>query len=359
MQSVSSHMEVVTETKSTQAASPHPGNFCGGNYQDWLEVKLTSDCNGSCAWCIERDGYSPESGDSEVLCRAILSSGKQNVLLLGGEPTLYPDEDLRLLLQGLSGVNVFMTTNGSKLTPEYIKKTLVGLKGLNISIHHYDLTRNSKITGVELSDLLDATQALHGIGCKVRFNCNCIHQEIDSRAAIQKYLEFAKKSGADSVRFSELFGVEGEQFVSLAEVFSHTFELNDDPGTLGCTKSATIEGMPVTFKQVCGSNGRLVPEQKYTKMVLYANGELSQGWRKQTMNDKKLAAILKNVSCGKMTAEDAFKVLKAAMQEVGEGLPQREPSTTYCGVAVVGCGPEKSIEGLGKPWRAPCGEGVR
>ena len=27
---------------------PNKNNFCGGNYEDWLEVKLTGNCNGKC-----------------------------------------------------------------------------------------------------------------------------------------------------------------------------------------------------------------------------------------------------------------------------------------------------------------------
>jgi len=38
---------------------PHSKNFCGGNFQDWLEMKLTNVCNGRCEWCVEEGGFRP------------------------------------------------------------------------------------------------------------------------------------------------------------------------------------------------------------------------------------------------------------------------------------------------------------
>ena len=39
---------------------PHEKNFCGGNFQDWLEVNLTPTCNGNCKWCVEKIGWQPK-----------------------------------------------------------------------------------------------------------------------------------------------------------------------------------------------------------------------------------------------------------------------------------------------------------
>ena len=72
---------------------PHPENFCGGNYQDWVEVMLTEKCNGKCSWCIEKRGWHPKKhAQPYEIVNAILETGRKNVILLGGEPTLYPDK---------------------------------------------------------------------------------------------------------------------------------------------------------------------------------------------------------------------------------------------------------------------------
>ena len=38
---------------------PNIKNFCGGGFQDWLEVMLEPSCNGRCSFCIEKDGARP------------------------------------------------------------------------------------------------------------------------------------------------------------------------------------------------------------------------------------------------------------------------------------------------------------
>ena len=43
--------------KNMKNSIPNKLNFCGGNFQDWLEVMLTPACNGKCSWCIEKNGY--------------------------------------------------------------------------------------------------------------------------------------------------------------------------------------------------------------------------------------------------------------------------------------------------------------
>jgi hypothetical protein len=54
---------------------PNKNNFCGGNFQDWLEVNLTDKCNGKCVWCIEKAGYHPEkhAGWQTIVKKAIES----------------------------------------------------------------------------------------------------------------------------------------------------------------------------------------------------------------------------------------------------------------------------------------------
>jgi molybdenum cofactor biosynthesis enzyme MoaA len=129
---------------------PHPNNFCGGNFQDWLEVYLTNKCNGSCSWCVDKNGWSPkEKAPVAELAKAIIDAPQKKVILLGGEPTLYPD--LKKLIQTISKEKeVYLTTNGGKLSPNYVKENLVGLTGLNVSIHSYWAAENEAITGIYL-----------------------------------------------------------------------------------------------------------------------------------------------------------------------------------------------------------------
>ena len=206
-------------TKQT-IAIPHKSNFCGGNFQDWLEVYLYPNCNGRCKWCIDKHGYRPKDFATPYeICQAALESGAKNVILLGGEPTLYPHlQELIDNLTGAADINVFITTNGSTLDESFINENLAGLTGINISIHDYLLTQNAEITGIKLYDnqLITSILDLKNLNpnISVRFNCNIISGHVDRRSRINAYIRFAKTMGADSVRFAELKGENGE-FVSL------------------------------------------------------------------------------------------------------------------------------------------------
>ena len=304
---------------------PNKKNFCGGNFQDWLEVNLTCKCNARCSWCIEKNGWHPAEEVSWLeLVKAAMGTGKQNVILLGGEPTLYPhigDIVSALYDQGRS---VWVTTNGSMLTESFVARNLRYVTGVNISIHSASMLRNQEITGVVIPDLKKATDTLHEAGASVRFNCNCIAGHVDSAKAIENYVLWAKGMGANKVRFAEL-KEDDRAFVDLAQVLNYKYGLNDNPFTRGCNSDAVIHGVPVNFRQMCGlytsrRTTPMDPEQEH-KQVLYYDGKLYDGWqisdpKGADMEDRELAKLLRAVEEGKVTSEEAFAQIKGAKEKV-------------------------------------------
>ena len=281
---------------------PNPKNFCGGNFQDWLEVNLIEHCNAHCTWCIERDGYHPTyHAPVDVLIDAALATNKTNIILLGGEPTLYPN--LAQLIHGLSEQNrrVWITTNGSRLNWAFVWTHLSEIYGVNISLHHYKLDLNRQITGLRLHQQLlsDAIAALHNIGATVRLNCNVINGYIDSATHIRSYIAWAKQLGADNIRFAELKN-DKEHFVDLAKLFDHAYGLNNDPFTFGCHTDCVIDGMPVNFRQMCGLQTALrikpICPVQYTKDVLYYDGKIYQGWQTMSKTKKLVEEIKKQLT---------------------------------------------------------------
>ena len=72
--------------------TPNKNNSCGGAYLDWLEINLLKECNACCKWCIELKGYHPKQVVSYAkIAEAALKTEAKNIILLGGEPTLYKD----------------------------------------------------------------------------------------------------------------------------------------------------------------------------------------------------------------------------------------------------------------------------
>ena len=264
---------------------PNKKNFCGGNFSDWLEVMLIDKCNGRCQWCIEKEGYHPsEHVTWQKLADSIEKTGKKNIILLGGEPPLYVN--LREIINKLSdkGMNVYLTTNGSRITPAFVKECLLRLRGINISIHDYDLTKNRHITGINLNEE-NLKKAINSfISSTVRLNCNLIKGNIDSYEQIHHYIEFAKRIGADSVRFAELKNSESE-FVDLTDIFGSKYGINNEPFGLGCNTDVVLERMPVNFRQMCGlqTNKRTRPQnpEQAKKQVMYYDGNIYDGWQRK------------------------------------------------------------------------------
>lgn len=296
---------------------PNKKNFCGGNFQDWLEVNLIKKCNGKCSWCVEKHGWHPEEeADWIDIYDKIKASKKKNIILLGGEPTLYKKLDRIIGTLADDGLNVYLTTNGSHLSDSFIFN-FIGMKGINISIHDYDLEKNKSITGIKIENLKRSIWMLHGFNINVRLNCNCISGHIDSAKQIKKYIEFAKSVGADSVRFAEL-KFDEENFVDLAKILNYKYGLNDDPFKQGCNKDAVINGMHVNFRQMCGlqTSKRPCPKnpEQCKKKVLYYDGKIYNGWqlkKEKKMKPSEISELLNAVKQGKITVEAATRKIKA------------------------------------------------
>lgn len=266
---------------------PHPNNFCGCGFTDWLEVNLTPECNGKCTWCVERRGWHPKRfAPWREIADAAIASGRKNIILLGGEPTLHPHLGNIIRYLRAYGLNPWLTTNGSLLTEQWVKDNLEGVEGVNISIHHYAFFMNKEITGVTLDRgiLFGAIGQLHNMGASVRFNCNCIRGYIDSEEEMHYYAEWAKEMGSDKVRFAEL-KYDTENFVDLANTLSYAHGLNDNPYICGCSKGAVWDGMQVDFRQMCGLQTRRRPCPANPKIiphpVLYYDGNIYDGWQQK------------------------------------------------------------------------------
>jgi len=301
---------------------PHTDNFCGGNFQDWLEVMLTPHCNGRCEWCVEKQGWHPDNKTDHItLAKNIIAAGSKNVILLGGEPTLYPDLSSLILYLNDAGHNVYITTNGSRLNKKFAEETLQYLHGINISIHSFDLIENHIITGININknDLLAAINSLKSAGCKVRLNCNLIKNYIDSKNKINESIMFAQELGAESVRFAELKN-DINKFVSLYDIYGEKYGLNDDPFLKGCNKNTVISGMPINFRQMCGWQIECRPTHpnplQVQKRVMYYDGIVYDGWQiKKEQEDMKidrkdLIDILNKLKSKQYSIEQAADIIE-------------------------------------------------
>jgi MoaA/NifB/PqqE/SkfB family radical SAM enzyme len=313
---------------------PNKNNFCGGSFKDWLEVYLTDTCNGNCSWCIDKEGFKPKlSVSSDELVKMIEKSKKKNVLLVGGEPTLYKDSNYLISTLVHKQINVYITTNGSTLTElNIIRNNLALCKGVNISLHSYNLDVNKKITGLSLNYniLKDAISLLQNGGASIRFNCNLIKDAIDSKIEIEKYIDFAKGLNVSNVRFAELKN-DTSNFVSLYSIYKDQYGINDDPFTKGCNISAKIKDIDINFRLMCGlqNSNASIPKnykQKQKKVVLYYDGNFYKGWMKKTEIVLELEEAYNELK--EMSALKENKELRKRIKELEKSIASVESS--YC-----------------------------
>lgn len=263
----------------------HPQNACNGRYGKCLDVKITNECNGHCAFCIEKNGYCPKPAPVETLIAATMAQEDyQKVLVLGGEPFLY--KDLRRYLKGIrSKQEVYITTNGSMLNAKTAAQVAKYITAINISVHHYDEEMNAAVYGLHIpfSPIAEAIGVFRKAGVRVRINTNLVKGILSDPSGVDKMILLAEAMGADEVRFAELQYCP-ELYVPASSIFSG---LPSDPFQHGCEVVLSgDEGIKTIVRQACGlvNPSRQRPENpicsgSQTK-VLYPNGEVCGGWKK-------------------------------------------------------------------------------
>ena len=141
-----------------------------------LRIALTQDCNLRCSFChMEGEGIGESSSVKEMTADEIIrvvriasGLGISRIKLTGGEPLLR--KDIIEIVKGIAAISgIFdfsMTTNGTLLFSVAEELCANGLKRVNISLPTLDNEVYSKLTGNDLSYVLEGVKKAVG----VRFN---------------------------------------------------------------------------------------------------------------------------------------------------------------------------------------------
>jgi organic radical activating enzyme len=338
---------------------PNKSNFCGGAYQDWCDVVLTTKCNGSCKWCIEKYGYKPDTTlAADELADRVLSTGKNNISIVGGEPTLCLEKLVSVCrVFNAAGRNVYLTTNGCNIVKvcNLLASGELVLSQCNVSLHHYNMEKNRVITGVAIDpiELSYSVRAVRNGKTKYRANCNLCIGGIDTNTKVKEYIQHAVLYfGFHEVKFAELSFAD-DDFVRADSVFEDVPELSLEPFQNGCNHSFNYEGSLIHVKRVCGRHTKYHPECatwpsiEFKKCVVYPDGRVFDHWpyqnpsKGETTMDKKVATrsvtdILERVKSGDLTVDEAAAILTNDLQSRGpkkDGcrLENRRGCSTGCG----------------------------
>lgn len=119
----------------------------------WLA--LTYNCNNKCNWCYANSNnlkdrqIFPEQYEDKTI-GLVSSLGIKRVILIGGEPTIYPNISTIINKISNSGMSVGLVSNGRKFSDYTFAKELrdSGLRAMSISLGSYCSEIQDKITGV-------------------------------------------------------------------------------------------------------------------------------------------------------------------------------------------------------------------
>lgn len=276
-------------------------NLCMGKYGKTIEIKITNVCNAQCDFCIEKDGHTPQQADVKTLIDATNSlEDYKNVLILGGEPFMYPH-----LVEYINGLEnkekIFITTNGlgKYFTEETIRAIANKVTAINISMHHYTPDKNAEVykvyekdnfNAVQFNNIKNMIEILHEYNIPVRINCNLFKGFLDNTETVEKMIRFASTYlKADEIRFAELQNTTIENgFVFAKDAFDGILKVNEEPYKDGCEQVFNHNsGIKVILRTACGfaSPLKLVPEIEDDILeiddhsrVIYSDGSIYTGW---------------------------------------------------------------------------------
>ena len=200
-------------------------NSCEGIY-DSLDVRFTKNCDNNCSFCIEKDGLPllTMAPISELIERTI-ESNISNVLILGGEPFLYPDR----LLEYVSGIkpfvkSIYITTSLPKtfITEKNTVNMIMGvIDGLNVSIQSTDFVKNNEILNASSEhDRITVLRNLcHLWNPKIRVNLNLCKSGINTRTKLIKTLLDLHYNSVKTVKINELQNAD-EEYISYEDIMN-------------------------------------------------------------------------------------------------------------------------------------------
>jgi hypothetical protein len=270
-------------------------NSCDGIYGS-LDVRFTKACDNNCPFCIERPGLKDKGMVStKVMVEKTFSTGIKDVLILGGEPFLFPKQ----LFDYVTGIRPFVekiyaTTSLPAGMFSYFG-TFNMLDGINVSLQSLDWLENNEIMKASSNhNRIHLLQHLINMWpYKIRVNLNLVKGNIDSIDKIFDSLITLQKMGCRNVKINELQH-SSDLYVSFDDI---TEVKTPSPFAHGCQTPIDLPYifMNVVLKRSCflveSSRQASIKDLikavvkrrwKYTNKfaVLYEDGTITNGWMK-------------------------------------------------------------------------------
>lgn len=167
----------------------------------WLTTNRS--CNNRCDWCYARKVLNPlqvmSLEDAKLAVDMLQEHGVQKIVLIGGEPTVYPHLIELIGYISKKGIVVSLATNGRKFENyEFAKKVIdAGVGGINISLKatsEEEYLRNTHQHGLE--EALKGVRNLKLLGFEPVVSYVIVD---DSKKDFNKLVELMKKENISKV----------------------------------------------------------------------------------------------------------------------------------------------------------------
>jgi MoaA/NifB/PqqE/SkfB family radical SAM enzyme len=171
-------------------------------YLNSLILAITKKCSLSCKHCYEWDELNKEDklslDDLKKIVHYFQSKGVAQIQLSGGEPLSRFDDMIELLKSAKPDTDFWIITSGYKLSLERaVELKNAGLKGMAVSLDHYDPDKHNMFRGSENSFewVIKAVENAHKVGLMVVILL-CPTKEFTTYNNLIRYANLVKKLGA-------------------------------------------------------------------------------------------------------------------------------------------------------------------
>ncbi len=193
-----------------------------------IDIMVNSECNARCQMCVQEITWKVSTGEQDPFMKGVATNmrefydaGGRRVIITGGEPTLRPTRvcsvleelshypDLQLVAMYTNGSRLLKETDGETLAQQFKK---AGLQYIDLSVHHYDPTRNNRIFGINIGKTQVTSKHLSDIGLPARFCATLQRGGLETVEDVITYLDFAQHCGARDAYLRELFRIHNVDF---------------------------------------------------------------------------------------------------------------------------------------------------
>ncbi len=228
-------------------------NTCDG-YYNAMDVHFTFACDNDCAFCIDKM-YVKKCCKTNVekMIAAVKKEKPDIMLVLGGEPFIYPDKLFSFVKAIRPFVKeLYITTTLPKVFIEDTKLTdsiITLIDGLNISIQSLNAEENNQILRAKYThnriDLMK--EIVKKYPKKVRINLNLVKGGIDTKEKLNNILDYLDLIGTQKVKVNELQHT-SENYISYERMMNIEWP---SPYAHGCQTFLKHGGIEVLVKRAC------------------------------------------------------------------------------------------------------------